>query len=315
MRRRLIFSALPAVLLADRSLAQSRRLELTCYSSQTLTATAAQLFAAKVAALLPDGFQIDISEQPPTMPFAAIGKASALASYYAPAFAMDEPVLGLSAVPMLAATFDEAEGLLRSARPSYARTLARHGQVLLAVEPWRPAALWSTFPLRSAADLRGAKFALDEPAYAGEGWAALFARLQAERSVYGEAEVLLSGGYTASEALAREFACVSEIFFAQQLTFLSANRAVFESLTGAQQEALIAIGQSTESELWRGIRAFVRRDRQDIAGRGVLVSTEPPADVLEALRKAAEPDVRRWVAATGAEGATLLADYRRTIGF
>ncbi len=315
MRRRAFFIALPAAFCAGRAQATPTRLELAWYSSQTSGATAAQTFAAQAAELFPGAFQVDVADIPPAMPFDVIGRASALASYYAPAFSSVEPILGLSAVPMLAATFDEAEALLRLARPAYERALARHGQVLLAVEPWRPAALWSTFRLRSIADLRGARFALDETAYAGDGWAALFARLQVERSVYGEAELLLCGGYTSSEALAREFACVSEIFFAQQLTFLAANRAVFESLTAAQREALLAIGRATEADLWRGIRAFVRRERQDIAARGVLVSAQPPADVLAALREAAELDVRRWVAATGAEGASLLADYRRTIGF
>src|SRR5690348_11917309 len=204
MRRRVLFVALPAAFLAGRAKAQSLLgalppvlpLELVSYSSQTLSGTAASLFADKAAALLPDTFRIKVTEQPPTVPFAAIGKASALASYYAPGFAPDEPVLGLSAVPMLAASFDEAEALLRAARPFYAAALARRGQVLLAVEPWRPAALWSTFRLRSAADLRGARFALDGMPYVGSGWAELFVRLGARRVAYGDAEVVLAGGYT-----------------------------------------------------------------------------------------------------------------------
>jgi hypothetical protein len=310
-----LFVALPAALFASRAHAQPTRLELASYSSQTQAAMAAQTFAAQAGALFPGSFEVAVAEMPPTKPFAVIGKVSALASYYAPAFAAVEPVLGLSAVPMLAASVDEAEALLRIARPHYARALARHGQVLLAVEPWRPAALWSTFPIRSFADLRGAKVALDEQAYAGGGWAELFIRLGAQRASYGEAELLLGGGYTSSPALAREFACLSEIFFAQQLTFLTASRSMFDSLTAAQREALLAVGRATEAELWRGIRTFVQRDRLDIATRGVVVSAEPPADVLAALREAAEPDVRRWVAAMGEEGASLLADYRRTIGF
>jgi hypothetical protein len=331
MRRRVLFVALPAAFLAGRAKAQSLPgalppalpLELVSYSSQTLSGTAASLFADKAAALLPDTFRIKVTEQPPTVPFAAIGKSSAFASYYAPGFAPDEPVLGLSAVPMLAASFDEAEALLRAARPFYAAALARRGQVLLAVEPWRPAALWSTFRLRSAADLRGARFALDGMPYVGSGWAELFVRLGAERVAYGDAEVVLAGGYTASEVLAREFACVTEVFLAQQLTFLTASRAVFDSLSEAQREALVAIGRATEAELWRGIRPFVRRDQQEVASRGVLVSPLAPADLLAALHKAAEPDVQRWADAVnakggadgGAEGATILADYRRTIGF
>jgi len=273
------------------------------------------MFAAKAATLSPDVLEVALSERPPTVPFAAIGKASALASYYAPAFATVEPVLGLCTVPMLAASFEEAETLHRIARPYYEAALARHGQVLLAVEPWRPAALWSTFRLRSAADLRGAAFALDESSYVGEGWAELFGRVGTQRASYAEAELLLSGGYTASLDLARQFACLTEVFFAAQLTFLTASREIFDSLGAAQREQFVVIGRATEAELWRDIGAFVRRDRQHIATRGVLVSAEPPADLVRALRTAAEPDVHRFVATLGAEGAALLSDYRRVIGF
>jgi hypothetical protein len=307
--------AFPAALLAGRAQAQPRRLSLAWYTSQSSAGTAAQRFAAKSPALLPEAFQVEVAERPPTVPFAVLGKASALASYYAPAFASSEPVLGLSAVPMLAATVDEAETLLSIVRPYYAAALARHGQILLAVEPWRPASLWSTFRLRSARDLRGARFALDHTPYVSPGWSALFGRLQTERAAFYEAEVMLSGGYTASATLAREFACVTEVFFAQQHTFLVASRATFDSLTEPQRKDLLAIGRATETELWREIRDFVRRDREEIAARGVLVSADAPSDVLMALRQAAEPDIRRWTAAMGEDGATIVADYRRAIGF
>jgi TRAP-type C4-dicarboxylate transport system substrate-binding protein len=314
MRRRVLCLSFPAALLAGRVRAQPRRLELACYSSQSFDGSAAQLFADKAAALFSGTVRIEATELPSMMPFVAIGKASALAFYHAPAFAREEPVLGLSAVPMLAATFDEAETLLRIARPSYAAALARHGQVLLAVEPWRPAALWSTFRLRSARDLGGARFALDATPYAGQDWAAPFARLGTRRSTYGEAEVLLSSGYIPSATLAREFASVLEVFLATQLSFLTANREVFDSLSEAERAALVAVARATEAERWRRIRAFLRRDQQDIAARGVMVDP-PPTDLVSALRTAAEPDVRRWSAAMGADGETILADYRRAIGF
>src|SRR6185312_15942038 len=112
---------------------------------------------------------------------------------------------------------------------------------------------------------------------------------------------------------------VTEVFLAQQLTSLTASRAVFDSLSEAQREALIAISRATEAELWRGIRPFVRRDQQEVASRGVVVSPLPPADLLAALHEAAEPDVQRWAGAMdakgGAEGTVVLADYRRAIGF
>jgi ribosomal protein L34 len=37
-------------------------------------------------------------------------------------------------------------------------------------------------------------------------------------------------------------------------------------------------------------------------------------DVLAALREAAEPDIQAWARSVGADGSTILADYRRAVG-
>lgn len=95
-----------------------------------------------------------------------------------------------------------------------------------------------------------------------------------------------------------EFACVSEILFAVQHTFLTANRDIFEAMTDVERDDLLALSRETEAELWREIRPF-----------------ELPAHLVAALRKAAEPEVERWAAAMGTDGATTVADYRRAPGF
>ena len=51
-----------------------------------------------------------------------------------------------------------------------------------------------------------------------------------------------------------------------------------------------------------------------MAARGVSVAAQPPADVLAALRIAAEPDIQSWAHSMGADGTAILADYRRAIG-
>jgi hypothetical protein len=90
---------------------------------------------------------------------------------------------------------------------------------------------------------------------------------------------------------------------------------VVDSLSEAQRDVLVATALATEAELWRDIRGFVERDRQASARRGVLVEADPPADLLAALRTAAEPDIRCWADSLGATGETVLADYRRALGF
>ncbi len=56
-------------------------------------------------------------------------------------------------------------------------------------------------------------------------------------------------------------------------------------MTEAQREDLLAIGRATEAQLRHEIRPFVQRDQQEAASRGVVVTAEPPPDLVTALRE------------------------------
>jgi TRAP-type C4-dicarboxylate transport system substrate-binding protein len=87
----------------------------------------------------------------------------------------------------------------------------------------------------------------------------------------------------------------------------------FESLTEAQRRVLVGTGRNIELSQWKLQEELVHRDHQEIAARGVPVASQPPSDVTDALRRAAEPDIQSWAEAVDEEGATILTDYRRAI--
>ena len=152
--------ALPVGLLSVSSNAQPKQLDMTCfYLPETFQAKGAQLLAEKIAQESAGAIQVSVVSEI-TMPLEATAGMTALAVYCAPCVAKSEPLLNLSTLPMLASTFDEAATLHRIARPYYNAALARHGQMLLATQPWIPGALWSTFPIRSVTDLNGVPFAV-----------------------------------------------------------------------------------------------------------------------------------------------------------
>jgi TRAP-type C4-dicarboxylate transport system substrate-binding protein len=317
LRRRVLvlLAACPVPLFGVSSRAQARQLVLSSYFlGPTLSEKGVRYFTDEVAKNAAGILELSLETVAPTMPFQMMSKASELAHYYATEFSNVEPVLGLSALPMLTATFDEAETLLRIARPYYGSALARHGQILLATEPWRPAALWSTFPIRSVADLKDIRFA--QANYVGDraGWKRTFIRLGVQDVSLLDAELMLANGYSGNIKFAREFGCFMEIFLAAQLNFITVSRQVFDTLTEAQRQVLLAAGRDAELALWRFTRDLLQRDHREMAAHGVSVVTHPPADVLAALRIAAEPDVQSWARAMGADGTALLADYRRSIG-
>jgi TRAP-type C4-dicarboxylate transport system substrate-binding protein len=315
-RRRLLafLGALPVSFFSVSSKAQPRQLKVSSYfHGETPSVKGAQLFADKATEDSAGTIQASLEAVPPWVPFEMLSKLSAFAHFFAPDFANVEPILGLSALPMLTATFDEADTLLRIARPYYGSALARHGQILLATQPWRPVALWSTFRIRSAADLQGCAFPISSNVGERAGWGRTFIRSGARRASLSETESMLSDGYTINIDFTREFAYFTEIFLAAQLNFLTVSREAFDSLTETQRHVLVATGRKIELSQWKLARELVHHDQQEIAARGVPVAGQPPADVLATLRKAAEPDVQGWAESVGKDGATILADYRRTI--
>lgn len=317
MRRRIVvFNALPLALVDGKDLVKPKQLDLTSHACLPNGSLAAEHFAAKTSERSPRSLQIDVEVVVPTMPFPMISKSSALAVYSAVGYSNVEPVLGLSAIPMLVSTFDEAEALAQVAKPYYSAALARHGQILLATHPWRPSGLWSTLRLRSAGDLPNTAFKLDLMAYIGEpfGWEKLFTRLGMRPAAYSQAEVMLSAGSTSNLKLGQEFSVFYEIFLASPLDFLTASQEAFGSLSAAQRQDLIDTGHEVERELWALAREQVGRDQQAIAARGVQVVARPPADLLVALRIAAEVDAERWAASTGEDGLNIISTYRRATG-
>jgi TRAP-type transport system periplasmic protein len=246
-------------------------------------------------------------------PFKQIAEASSLAHYYAPMGANLEPVFRLSALPMLVASFDEAETLLRIARPYYSAALAPYDQILLATDPWRPGGLWSKQPIQSAADIDGSVFGLEEYADVA-GWGATVERLGARRAS-ADANFVVASGYVAN--LGRYgvvYPNFIEVFIAAQLNFLTVNRHVFESLPNAQRQVLADAGRDMEATQWKFCRELLEQDYREMSGQGVSVITHPPQELVAALRSGAQPDIQSWVQSMGSDGAEILNSYWRAIG-
>jgi TRAP-type transport system periplasmic protein len=307
-----ILGASPLSLASIRSEAQPKQLKLSTYSWSAPVVEGGRIFADKLTENSAGAIQLSVERELVTVPFQAMNKASALASYSGSEFADVEPILGLSTLPMLTATFDEAETLARIARPYYNAALTRHGQILLAIEPWQPAALWSTFPIRSNANLKSVSFALSSPLAERWGWKRTLMRLGASPASYSNAELVISSGYEGSLQFTQEFAYLMDKFFAVPVNFLTASREVFDALTEAQRQELVDTGRDTELALWKYGKELWHRNVEDIAPRGVAVAASP-SDVLATLRMAAEPDIQGWAQSIGADGATILIDYRRAI--
>jgi len=69
----------------------------------------------------------------------------------------DEPFLGLTSMPFLMKSYDEASRLLSISRPYYDKIAARWNQKFLYTSPWSPSGIYTKKPVASMADFKGLK--------------------------------------------------------------------------------------------------------------------------------------------------------------
>jgi TRAP-type C4-dicarboxylate transport system substrate-binding protein len=300
---------------AGASRAQSRTIELISYlTAPAPVVQSVRLFADKVAEQAAGALVVDIEHRMGlSMPVMVLGQVSPLSYFLSIQGREANPLFVLSSLPMLASSFDEAQILLDVARPYYATAFARFDLVLLAADPWRPPALWSHKPVQSARDLKGSTFDLMNMAHTAR-WGLVFDRLGVRYSPF-SAEIMLSWGHGVNTfRFEPVFQFFTEIFLASQLNFLTVSRTFLSALPLAQREALGEAARLAEAQWWQAARELVVHDQKEIASLGCTVTGVPPAELVSALRAAAEPDIERWANSVGSDGHALLARYRRAIG-
>ena len=298
---------------AGKGYAQPRTIELISYvTAPAPSVEAMRVFADKVAERAAGALVVDIEHKSGlSSPVLVLSRISPLSHFMSVQVRDANPLFMLSSLPMVATSLDEAHLLLDVARPYYDAALARFDLALLAADPFRPPTLWSTKPLQSARDIKGTTFDIQEMAYTA-GWKPMFDRLGARYSPF-SAEIMLTWSFGTTR-FEPTFQFFTEIFAAIQLGLLTVSRTFLSGLPPAHREALVEASRLAEAEWWQMMRAIVLRDQTEMAAKGVTVTSEPPRDLVSALRTAAEPDIERWANATGSDGRALLASYRKALG-
>jgi TRAP-type C4-dicarboxylate transport system substrate-binding protein len=231
----------------------------------------------------------------------------ALGTFEAPALYRIEPVLGLSSLPMIAGSFDEARALATVARPHYEAALARHAQKLLLLKAYRPVLIWSRSPFVSTKEIAGAQVIAGR-----RGWYGPLQRLGARETSSGTPDFLIASSRNANIAIyGSSLRHVTQVFWAMPVQFITINSSAFSALPTAAQQALMTAGADLEKEEWNSAMNGARTDYAEAEAKGVTVQVAPPGELIEALREAAQPDINAWAADVGAPARQILEEYRR----
>jgi TRAP-type C4-dicarboxylate transport system substrate-binding protein len=229
----------------------------------------------------------------------------------------EAPVYGLDSVPFLATGYDAAKKLYAAQKPYLEKQLAKEGLILLYSVPWPPQGLYSKKAINSVADLKGLKFRTYN-AMIGR-IASLAGAIPTQIEVpdlptafaTGRVDVMITSASTGVNTKAQDY--LSRYYDVQawlprDIVFV--NKRAFDKLPAAEQKAVMDAAKTAEARGWKMSIEEMTVKTNALKAAGIKV--EPPSPALKAgLVKIGAAITAEWEKAAGADGAAMLAAYRK----
>lgn len=227
----------------------------------------------------------------------------------------DIPLAGVDSVPFVVGSYQDAQRLWQLQRPVLAAKLAERGLSVLYAVPWPPQGLYSTKPIRSLADLRGARMrsynqttwriaemlgakAVDVP-MADVGQALLDGRVDS----------MITSAVTGVENKvwgAIHYYYDIHAWFPKNLVF--ANTKSLDALPAEVRAQLLKAAALAERRGWVSSEVEARTAVQTLQAHGIKLD-RLPADMERDLRRMGERFSREWVRSMGHEASAIFVPY------
>ena len=226
-------------------------------------------------------------------------------------------VYGLDSVPFLATGYDASKKLYAAQKPYLEKQLASEGLLLLYSVPWPPQGIYAKREIKSVDDLKGLKFRTYN-AMIGR-IAALAGAIPTQIEVpdlptafaTGRVDVMITSASTGVDTKAQDYLTDyidTQAWLPRNIVFV--NKAAFDKLSPAEQKAVLDAAKTAEERGWK--LSIEEKDIKTAAlkAAGIKVS-EPTAELKAGLAKIGETITAEWEKSAGADGAAMLAAYRK----
>jgi TRAP-type C4-dicarboxylate transport system substrate-binding protein len=225
------------------------------------------------------------------------------------------PAAGADSVPFIVRSYEDARALWREQRPALERAFAARGMVVLYAVPWPSQGLYTTRPVASTADLRGAAMRTYDATTARIA-ELVGARARdvpmagvAQALADGRVDCMITSGVTGAENRAWErlkYFYDVRAWYPKNLVF--ANKARFDALPEDERAALREAARRAEERGWALSEAASAAALRELAAHGMHVEA-PGFALREELRRHGEKFALEWVRATGRDASAILIPY------
>ncbi len=230
----------------------------------------------------------------------------------------DEPIFGLTSVPLLVSSYDEAAELYKIAKPYYENALAKHNSLLLYAVPWPPSGIYTKNPLKSPDDLKNLKMRTYDSNSAkfaeglgAQGLAIPFSELYTALST-GLINAVLTSSQTGVDASLWEVAdYFTRINYAFPLNMVIVNKDAFNALSQDKQQALLDAAAEIEEMQWQTSSKADAESAKTLEANGMTVSSDISPELATAMSKVASDIEAEWLKLAGEDGKAVLDSFNK----
>ena len=226
-------------------------------------------------------------------------------------------VYGLDSVPFLATGYDASRKLYDAQKPYLEKQLASEGLMLLYSVPWPPQGLYAKREISSVDDLKGLKFRTYNATIGRI--AALAGAVPTQIEVpdlptafaTGRVDVMITSASTGVDTKAQDYLTHyidTQAWLPRNIVI--ANKEAFDKLSAAEKKAVTDAAKVAEDRGWKLSIEEMTIKTNALKAAGIKVI--PPSDNLKAgLAKIGATIASEWEKSAGADGAAMLAAYRK----
>jgi TRAP-type C4-dicarboxylate transport system substrate-binding protein len=231
--------------------------------------------------------------------------------------ANENAIFEADGVPFLATDYGQARKLADAQRPIVDKLLDAQGMKLLFMVPWPPQGLYANKEINSLKDMEGLNWRSYSAATQriGELVKAQSVTVQAaelsQALATGKVNAMMTSGATGVDSKVWEqvkFYYDTQAWLPKNM--IAVNKDAFNKLDKASQDAVVAAAKAAETAGWAESQRVNKESLETLAKNGMKV--QPPGAALkEGLAGVGKTMTEEWAKKAGADGAALLAAYRK----
>lgn len=231
-------------------------------------------------------------------------------------FSNEDPLFGVDSIPFLATGYADAKKLWQASKQATEARFQKQRMRVLYTVPWPPQGIYSAKAIKSAADLKGAKWRAYNPntsriaQLVGAQPVTIQAAELSQALATGAVDALMTSAATGVDTKIWE----QVKYFYDVRAWLPKNAVIvnqkaFDSLDKATQQAVLKAAADAEA---RGWKTSEQKNEEHLAELKKNMNVETPSAQLKSdMEKVGKTMTEEWAKQTGKDGQAILEAYRK----